>query len=459
EDSGLSDVALDDSSAEPQNELLDNTDSGVEKSALDESSFETLDLESLEHDNKAFDDLAPEPSNLDASPLENSVEDSSAELLDESPKQEASPLSAAIENEFGIPQDEDWQIDESDLPHYNEEDAQFDLPDAAEIEAPQAPVAENNKVEIDDSQLPEYSEDEAFAENAIESLLSDAGEALGEQEVETNHNDIQVSDYNDQDALHDLFSSNIENETPLETPISEDKPSEDKTFNESIQPDAQLDDSDNGQLSSADIIDEFDEKTLNTLLSEPAEGEFAPPHRTHAFDGQDIDSAGMDIDAMLDMGGEDWNGFSLSDEQKSTIDNEVPEDEQSAWLGGEKPAEAIVQAEDWAQQADFESQKEQFMTIDELMAQVELGEEKGNLDDEELNLDVGLNEFPDVIGNADGVDVDNNAEAAGKLDLAKIYMEMNDNTGAIKLLEAAIVDGDDMIRREAKNLIDTINRA
>ena len=55
------------------------------------------------------------------------------------------------------------------------------------------------------------------------------------------------------------------------------------------------------------------------------------------------------------------------------------------------------------------------------------------------------------------MDVDDNSEAAGKLDLAKIYIEMNDPEGAIKLLEEAIVDGSDEIRREAKNLIDTIN--
>ena len=48
-------------------------------------------------------------------------------------------------------------------------------------------------------------------------------------------------------------------------------------------------------------------------------------------------------------------------------------------------------------------------------------------------------------------------EAAGKLDPAKIYVEMNDSKGAIKLLEEAIVDGSDEIRQEAKKLIDDIN--
>ncbi|WP_415846714.1 FimV/HubP family polar landmark protein [Vibrio aquimaris] len=90
------------------------------------------------------------------------------------------------------------------------------------------------------------------------------------------------------------------------------------------------------------------------------------------------------------------------------------------------------------------------------MAEVD-NDEQQDIQEEDLQLDVGLSDFPDVIGDTGDVDVDDNSEAAGKLDLAKIYIEMNDPEGAIKLLEEAIVDGSDEIRREAKNLIDTIN--
>jgi pilus assembly protein FimV len=89
------------------------------------------------------------------------------------------------------------------------------------------------------------------------------------------------------------------------------------------------------------------------------------------------------------------------------------------------------------------------------MAQVD--NESGEFEEQDLKLDVGLNEFPDDIGDITDVDVDSDAEGAGKLDLAKIYLEMNDPKGAIKLLEEAIVFGEDDVRREAKNLIDSIN--
>ncbi|GAK87081.1 probable type IV pilus assembly FimV-related transmembrane protein [Vibrio ponticus] len=91
------------------------------------------------------------------------------------------------------------------------------------------------------------------------------------------------------------------------------------------------------------------------------------------------------------------------------------------------------------------------------MAEVEQQEAGFDPDAEELKLDVGLADFPDVIGEMSDIDVDSNSEAAGKLDLAKIYIEMNDSTGAVRLLEEAIVDGSDDIRREAKRLIDSIN--
>ncbi|MEI8631480.1 FimV/HubP family polar landmark protein [Vibrio sp. PP-XX7] len=114
--------------------------------------------------------------------------------------------------------------------------------------------------------------------------------------------------------------------------------------------------------------------------------------------------------------------------------------------------------ENWEIQDDFVDDGDEGhrrLSIDELMAQVDA--EGGEFSDIELKLDVGLNEFPDVIGEIENIDVDNNAEAVGKLDLAKIYIEMNDYTGAIKLLEQAIVDGDDNIRRAAKGLIDELN--
>lgn len=58
---------------------------------------------------------------------------------------------------------------------------------------------------------------------------------------------------------------------------------------------------------------------------------------------------------------------------------------------------------------------------------------------------MGLDEFFDVIGDIWDIDVDSGVEVVGKLDLVKIYIEMNDEKGVIKLFEEVIVDGDDEI--------------
>jgi pilus assembly protein FimV len=204
---------------------------------------------------------------------------------------------------------------------------------------------------------------------------------------------------------------------------------------------------------------EFNESTFDELLSEddtqPASFSFDTP-----IDETTSDSAGMDIDAMLEIG-EDWNGFSLSEDQQAEISDDIPEDEQDVWSQDNQPEQAQILDENWEDQPDldeFNPQENKYRTIDELMAEVE--SEEAQEIDEELKLDVGLNDFPDVIGDiGTGDDVDANSEAAGKLDLAKIYLEMNDAQGARKLLEEAIVDGNDEIRREAKNLIDVINKS
>jgi pilus assembly protein FimV len=211
---------------------------------------------------------------------------------------------------------------------------------------------------------------------------------------------------------------------------------------------------------SSDELDianqQYDEKAFNELLSESNDSG-GTLQLDKEISSEISDSAGMDIEAMLEIG-EDWNGFHLSPEQKAEISDEVPESEREIW--GQDHTQEQASEENWEDQHDlddFQPQESEFKTIDELMAEVESEEDQSM--DEELKLDVGLNEFPDIIGDIGDVndDVDANSEATGKLDLAKIYVEMNDSKGAIKLLEEAIVDGSDEIRQEAKKLIDDIN--
>ncbi|EIA0777142.1 hypothetical protein K6305_001974 [Vibrio cholerae] len=380
------------------------------------------------------------------------------------------------------------ELDELDLPEYTEEDALADaqLESATEsevepeLELASEPAAEEAFTELDELDLPEYTEEDALAdaqlEPAVESEVEPELELASEpaaEEAFTELNELDLPEYTEEDALADA-----QLEPSVESEVEPELGDGTETLAQETESDALVADED--LLASVEsAVDEvqpelldatqdvpptqslankaFDEEALHDWLSDNPDGE-KPFSFDRPLDAKTIDSAGMDIDAMLQMGGEDWNGFHLTPDQQAQLPDDVPEDEQAIWAS-ETP-EPQAKPENWGSQEDlldFDPQRDGYMTIDELMAQVESEEQGLNPDEEELKLDVGLDEFPDVIGDIRDIDVDSGAEAAGKLDLAKIYIEMNDEKGAIKLLEEAIVDGDDEIRQQAKRLIDVLN--
>ncbi|MDN6970539.1 hypothetical protein FG142_08370 [Vibrio cholerae] len=379
------------------------------------------------------------------------------------------------------------ELDELDLPEYTEEDAlaNAQLEPAAESEVePGLELASDLEekeafTELDELDLPEYTEEDALADAQLEPAAeSDVEPELElasdlEEEAFTELNELDLPEYTEEDALADA-----QLEPSVESEVEPELGDEIETIAQETESDALVADED--LLASVEsAVDEvqpelldatqdvpptqslankaFDEEALHDWLSDNPDGE-KPFSFDRPLDAKTIDSAGMDIDAMLQMGGEDWNGFHLTPDQQAQLPDDVPEDEQAIWAS-ETP-EPQAKPENWGSQEDlldFDPQRDGYMTIDELMAQVESEEQGLNPDEEELKLDVGLNEFPDVIGDIRDIDVDSGAEAAGKLDLAKIYIEMNDEKGAIKLLEEAIVDGDDEIRQQAKRLIDVLN--
>ncbi|EOV4647095.1 FimV/HubP family polar landmark protein [Vibrio parahaemolyticus] len=375
--------------------------------------------------------------------------------LPESEVQAAAPAAEA---------EEEFNFDELELPEFDEEDALASMADEPELTESEreaaAPAAEaEEEFNFDELELPEFDEEDALASMADEPELPEsereAAAPAAEAEEEFNFDDTELPEFSEEDAIAAMAEASSSSESEVAPkPILQADNDHDALFEvfahnsfdqEVAQPTA---------IESPSELDDFDESTMANLLADEPSAE--------AFDGKldsdTIASAGMDFETMLDVG-DDWDGFKpASDMPEPSVTEEVPEDQQEVWSSSEALTQPEIAQENWAEQEDlddFDPKKNQFMTIDELMAQVD--KEGGEFEEQELMLDVGLNEFPDVIGDIGDVDVDTNAEAAGKLDLAKIYLEMNDPQGAIKLLEEAIVYGEDDIRREAKNLIDTIN--
>ncbi|WP_308457529.1 FimV/HubP family polar landmark protein [Vibrio cholerae] len=423
------DELLADLAAQPQSNTVDTSDDALAPDALSQSVEESLTLNDLElpeeNDEPQLAEVTPS-SAFDEQQVETEIEP------------ESEPLAAEASND----ESDLTALNELDLSEYTEEDALADaqLEPAAEsevepeLELATEPAEEEVFTELDELDLPEYTEEDALAdaqlepaaESEVEPELGDGTETLA-QETES---DALVAD---EDLLASVESA-VDEVQPELLGATQDVPPTQSLANKA-----------------------FDEEALHDWLSDNPDGE-KPFSFDRPLDAKTIDSAGMDIDAMLQMGGEDWNGFHLTPDQQAQLPDDVPEDEQAIWAS-ETP-EPQAKPENWGSQEDlldFDPQRDGYMTIDELMAQVESEEQGLNPDEEELKLDVGLDEFPDVIGDIRDIDVDSGAEAAGKLDLAKIYIEMNDEKGAIKLLEEAIVDGDDEIRQQAKRLIDVLN--
>ncbi|TNZ74974.1 AAA family ATPase [Vibrio parahaemolyticus] len=387
-------------------------------------------------------------------------EDALASMADE-PKLPESEIQAAAPT---ADSEEEFNFDELELPEFDEEDALASMADEPELPEAEVQTAEptadaEEEFNFDELELPEFDEEDALASMADEPELPEsereAAAPGAEAEEEFNFDDTELPEFSEEDAIAAMAEASSSSESEVAPkPILQADNDHDALFEvfahnsfdqEVAQPTA---------IESPSELDDFDESTMANLLADEPSAE--------AFDGKldsdTIASAGMDFETMLDVG-DDWDGFKpASDMPEPSVTEEVPEDQQEVWSSSEALTQPEIAQENWAEQEDlddFDPKKNQFMTIDELMAQVD--KEGGEFEEQELMLDVGLNEFPDVIGDIGDVDVDTNAEAAGKLDLAKIYLEMNDPQGAIKLLEEAIVYGEDDIRREAKNLIDTIN--
>ncbi|WP_241685478.1 FimV/HubP family polar landmark protein [Vibrio cholerae] len=469
------DELLADLAAQPQSNTVDTSDDALAPDGLSQSVEEPLTLNDLElpeeNDEPQLAEVTPS-SAFDEQQVETEIEP------------ESEPLAAEASND----ESDLTALNELDLPEYTEEDvlADVQLEPAAEsevepdLELVNEPVTEEAFTELDELDLPEYTEEDALADAQLEPAAESEVEpelelasVLEEEDSFTELDELDLPEYTEKDALADA-----QLEPAAESEVEPELGDETETLAQETESDALVADED--LLASVEsAVDEvqpellgatqdvpptqslankaFDEEALHDWLSDNPDGE-KPFSFDRPLDAKTIDSAGMDIDAMLQMGGEDWNGFHLTPDQQAQLPDDVPEDEQAIWAS-ETP-EPQAKPENWGSQEDlldFDPQRDGYMTIDELMAQVESEEQGLNPDEEELKLDVGLDEFPDVIGDIRDIDVDSGAEAAGKLDLAKIYIEMNDEKGAIKLLEEAIVDGDDEIRQQAKRLIDVLN--
>ena len=341
-----------------------------------------------------------------------------------------------------------------------------------------APLAEVEAVEEDEAEdddllfeLDDLPEPEAELETEQDDVLSELEEPV---ELDTPSTDtteqaqepeLELESETD-DELDDLFAEteelDIENDKPLveaEVEIEDDENDfslDDFLENSAVdfsQPsnDIQLSDSDSDSDSNFDglsiedalaALESEDELELEDKSEDGSESTAADFQSRVSDEEKDalthFDSSGLDLDSMLDDGVSDWSGFNLDNASNT---------------------DAELEDEDWSEQPNVENDphgEDRFLSIEALIAETENGD-KSDVEEEDLNLDVGLDDFSDMLGNANSHDVDVNSDAQSKLDLARAYIEMSDDNGALELLEEVLRCNDPSLKVEAEKLMRQIN--
>nr|WP_155691499.1 FimV/HubP family polar landmark protein [Aliivibrio fischeri] len=384
--------------------------------ALEEDTFDEDDLDSLPADDESLLDLEEESVGLEAL--------NEDEVLNEN-----------SEDAFSFDEELESEVAETDV-------SELEEPTESEV------IAENTVEEAvaSDVESTEALEEDTLDEDDLDSLLADDESLLDLEEDpvelteltdDEDDNDFSLDDFVEQNATD--FSQKSEEESSVsELDLDSDEEEQDTKFDGLSIEDA--------LAALGDDDNEIDDSAFN-LDSTEEETEIAPSREEFNFTSQvsdeekealtHLDSAGLDIDSMLEDGGSDWSGFSLD---------------------GHSNTESTLEDEDWSEQPNVENDphgENRFLSIEALIAETEKGD-KNDFEEEDLNLDVGLDEFPDMLGNVAEHDVDVNSDAQSKLDLAKAYIEMSDDKGALELLEDVLRSDDVSLKIEAEKLMKQI---
>ncbi|WP_281420596.1 FimV/HubP family polar landmark protein, partial [Alteromonas lipotrueiana] len=155
---------------------------------------------------------------------------------------------------------------------------------------------------------------------------------------------------------------------------------------------------------------------------------------------------GADFDDLLGNMGEDSSepaavpGASLvSDEAEQRFKQEHPDLDLSALLNDP------VQTHEKTTEADF-------LTVESLLDD-SLQDDGKHFEEVPLDLDVSLSDYSGISDDADIIDIDKDAGQSANLDLARVYMEMDDMPTAKELLEEVAKKGSEEQQKEAGELL------
>lgn len=227
-------------------------------------------------------------------------------------------------------------------------------------------------------------------------------------------------------------------------------------------------------LSDADLASVLaDDFSFSATENEPVRTESTKPLNVDLSMESEEDDAGMAARLNLDKVMAD-PGVQMSDQLVSEPEGwELPvnDDEIAGVVSTTQSGVNLKEVNDdsnklWLQQ--FESEQlavetaanvpDDYLSIDELLAQADKQDLDAavNPDLMQANLDIGLDEFPDMLPQNNGVDIDEDGIGA-RLDLARAYLEIDDKTSAKELLLEVQAQGSNEQVKEAEKLLSRIS--
>ncbi|AJR09447.1 hypothetical protein H744_2c2794 [Photobacterium gaetbulicola Gung47] len=312
---------------------------------------------------------------------------------------------------------------------------------------------------LDPASLPEFSEDDALQASFDEQY--------------------ELEQYEREQGIDPQSSPAQEAAAPAE-PFSPQPEQQAAEFQESTQPNAQATNIADGPLSE-EFVDSAG-LDMDALLSDPelqadwerellvgrpqevaadtsaADDLSEEEHEIWSASSPEPELEGEDWGEQPEMNIEDVPAFDedeLMADDSAGAESEIyaAEEELEPLSAIDEAASELVTEPQAAEPVKHERPESSYISIDELMKDLDDELLETELDEAPLNLDVGLDEFPDVLSDIGSLDIDSQGEFASKLDLAKAYLEMNDSEGARGLLEQVAQGGDAQLQQEAQALL------
>lgn len=320
--------------------------------------------------------------------------------------------------------------------------------------------------ELTDSQIANMVEDESFDRTELdafaEALALEGGEQVkGADSIEDDQASellsaeldelLQQVEAVDPGLAESNTDEQINSDTPFEADETADELADDTYITvDSEGPDLQHHEDDSvTKPSEAALSVENPSKMLESYPElELSDEDFNGEHLVPDEDSVSVDIAAADTDADQGLAKLDDSQFDNLLTELEAMAQTTASDSEELSLDVDAVFSPALEDEDTIALSDAD-----FVEIDNLLASSEqIQEDDGRF--EQLNVDVGLDEFADVIGNDNPQDVDAEDNGfAAKLDLVRAYIEIDDLESASQII-AEVLDSDapEHVKTEAKAL-------